>query len=277
VEHPNGVKTTIDKAGQLTGITEKDGKTWTLTDKEHGEFTSSTGEKMHNIKAGDDGSFSAWDKTGTRFEHKADGSIKESHLLDRRADVSDEFAKKVEDTIEELPQSDRDELEKQGYKIIAAKKTTDADPSLVNDHPRDWPPGTTWDNADGGRFGKKIVVAETMKVGDDFVPSTRTEGVLRHETGHAVDSVKDGHNDQAFKDAYEKDVAAMPPDVREKLKYFLQEGDAGKEETYANVYSTLRGSTPNPDEKALFEKYFPNTVKAVKDREEREAREAAGK
>lgn len=279
-EYTNGVKTETDKAGHITKITEKDGKEWTLTDPEHGEFTSSTGEKMHNVKMGTDGGFTSWDKTGTFFEHKADGSIKESHLMERAPDVSDDFAKKVEDTVEGMPEADRAALEKDGYKIMAVKHTTDADPSLKTEHPRGWPDGQTWDNADGGRFGKKIVVSEEKKVGDEWKPSDRTVGVLRHETGHAVDALKNGSDDQAFKDAYDKDVAAIPEADRKKLEYFLQTGNGGKdgrEETYANVYAVLRGSTPNPEEKALFEKYFPNTIKAVKDREEREAREAKEK
>ncbi|MBI4532467.1 MAG: hypothetical protein HY711_00860, partial [Candidatus Melainabacteria bacterium] len=70
-----------------------------------------------------------------------------------------------------------------------------------------------------------------------------------------------------FKKAYEEDVAKIPPADREILAYYLQDGHAGRDEAFADLYATIHGGPANAWQKQLLEKYFPNTIKAIKEKE----------
>ena len=177
--------------------------------------------------------------------------------------ASQEFAAKVKKDFDSLPDNVKRLLVHNGTKIVVAGKISDADPSLKGVTPRGWPKGTQWDDDDGMYQAgpKAITIAETHhnETTGNFDKNTRDEGSVKHETGHAVDAAmgNESHSDE-FKKAYDADVAKMTPAQREQLKYLLQPGDAGKEETFADVFGAMNGASGDPAQTAAVLAAFPS-------------------
>jgi hypothetical protein len=147
---------------------------------------------------------------------------------------------------------------------------SDADPSLAGVRPRGWPPGTTWDDDDGlfNPRTREITVAETHRDKETgrFVPNDRIEGSIKHEAGHAVDLALGNmsHSDD-FKRAFDADVAKMSPAEKQRFGYLLQDGHAGHEETFAEVFGAMHGSSANRSESQAILNDFPE-VRALMQR-----------
>jgi hypothetical protein len=176
---------------------------------------------------------------------------------------SQDFTRRVNEAYENLPQNVKDALSRDGVSVVATDKVTDLLPHLKNQKPRGWPPGSTWDDVDGAyEFGgKRIIVAERQQS-----PSrpNRVEGLTRHETGHAVDHIRAFSDTQAFIDAYQKEAALIPKPGSDTLKYFLQKDEAGREEAFAEIFAIIHGGGTTLTYTTLLNKYFPETIKVVK-------------
>lgn len=182
------------------------------------------------------------------------------------AQMSPDFARRVNNEVDRLPEGIKALLEKSGVKIIPSETIVDELPELKGEHPRGWPPDSTWDSVDGVHDpGKKLVViAEKTKIGDQWVDSKDTEGLVRHEVGHAVDAaLGDFSNSQEFIDAYNQDVAAMPTPPPAELSYFLQDAEAGRQETFAETFAIAIGGASRPQLHVL-ETHFPRTIALVR-------------
>lgn len=178
---------------------------------------------------------------------------------------SPEFQQKAFDEIRKLPEADRKLFAEKGMKFAIAGKMSEIDPSLAGVRPRGWPPGKTWDDADGAYLGgtKQIAVTERLNGG----VSDRTAGVVRHEAGHAMDAALGNfsHSDD-FQKAIDKDIAKLSPADKLRFSYLLQPNKAGNEEAFADVYGALNGSSTNRSETADVLKSFPNVAEAIKKR-----------
>ena len=119
-------------------------------------------------------------------------------------------------------------MEAKGVRVVAARgSVTDYLTHLRGVRPRGWPPGATWDTVPGLANGNEVVIA----VRDGRVPASGNGhgaySLVIHETFHAVDNAgRSLSSSQAFKDARQADLAALPP-------YLQQAGDAGLQETFA--------------------------------------------
>lgn len=207
-------------------------------------------EKGYTREVGPDGKVTLTDKAGLKIELKSG---------------SPEFQERMLREIEKIPENERRLLAQSGHKISVVEKVTDADPSLANQQPRGWPPGRTWDDADGAYIGgqKNIVVAERTRSG----PSNRAEGVLKHEVGHAIDVALDNFSQsKEFKEAYEKDLAKLTPEQRKYYSYFLQPNNAGAQEAFADIYGAINGSSANPSETQRILQDFPHLAAAIRQR-----------
>lgn len=185
--------------------------------------------------------------------------------------TSPAFDKLVRETYEALPPGVRKEMEAAGYKIVTGHHMTQAFPELKGKVPRGWPPGSSWDNAEGTvMFDKKAVVIVENRLGTDgkFSPSGRVPGVFRHEFGHAVNSVW-GSRGSNFSDsaefmvAFERDVTGIQKSDLPALAYLLQKGAAGRDETFADVFAMLNGGPSNASEAALVKRAFPEVAKLI--------------
>lgn len=175
------------------------------------------------------------------------------------------FSDKVTDTYNQLPQNVRDALARDGVKVVATDKVTDLMPELKGQKPRGWPPGSSWDDVDGAydTTGKRVIVAErqnsTKPHGNDVA------GLTRHEAGHAVDRLHNFSSQANFKTAYDRESGAVPAPDAQALDYFLQSGDAGREETFAETFSINTGGATTRNREFLLKKDFPDTIKVVAD------------
>lgn len=141
-----------------------------------------------------------------------------------------------------LPEPVNVKLKESGVVFVLAEKITDAVPEEHrNAPPRGWEAGSTWDNINGIYVAgeKKAVVAKTYV--DRLTGKKRDTGsanfIALHEVGHAVDHVYNYPSTQkGFREAYTADVAAIKgEDHGGSLDYYLQPGDAGPSETFAEL------------------------------------------
>lgn len=211
--------------------------------------------------------------TGTASEEQANVlartiSKSKAHTvrIDRAGKVSAQFVAKIQNTVNLMPDKIRKLLDDNGVRIVAANYVTDALPSLKGQQPRGYPPGSTWEKVDGIYHGWQTIVVAEHHLDDNNkeAPNHDPEGVTRHEIGHAVNAwLGDYAQTSTFTTAYDNDVANMPADVKETLKYFLQTGEGGKSETFAEVFASLNGGVSRPKFTTSIPKYFPETAKVV--------------
>lgn len=185
--------------------------------------------------------------------------------------VSPQFQKRMLEQIQRLPEADRRQLAAAGTKIVIAGIVVDAAPSIANERPRNWAPGTTQQDADGIYLGDRrtVVVAERTRTGLNH----RAEGVLRNGVGHALnDALGNFSNTQDFVRAYQADSSRMNSAQQSRMSFWRQEGNAGRDQTFADVYAALRGGTPNAEETRLLLQAFPRVAELVRMRMARYAR-----
>lgn len=197
-------------------------------------------------------------------------------LVDR-AGSSEEFARRVDERVSKLPPGVQKLLKDSGYRFVAAGDMRDFDPALAQERPRGWPPGTTWANADGLNKPGTILVTERRRDSNgDLVTSTRTEGVLLHEAGHALDDAlgEFSHSDE-FKDAFDKDFEGLSAEDKTRFAYLLQgqppkQGEpinyAGLEETFADVFAGMNGTCTNSADTSCVLAKFPHVRAAIEKR-----------
>lgn len=180
-----------------------------------------------------------------------------------------DFTRRVTDTYNGLPQNVRDALAKDGVTLVATDKVTDVMPQLKGQKPRGWPPGSSWHDVDGAydTTGKRIIVAERQ--GAAKSSSNNVEGLTRHETGHAVDDLRDFSDAAAYVSAYDAEVPNVPATDKQALDYFLQKDEAGRQEMFAENFAILHGGATTSHRESLIKKNFPTTMNVVKDQTSR--------
>lgn len=182
-----------------------------------------------------------------------------------------QFFRDAKATYDALPEGVRKLLKDKGFYLVVVPNVTHKNglPELAGKTPRGWPPGTTWDNADGLQTGKKILVSEYRQTATGkWEKNTRIGGVVRHETGHALDeALGDGtkkySDSNEFLEAYEKDVARLTKEQKDQLGYFLQAA-GGRQETFADVFALLSGGPCNEIRRALLTAAFPHVQALIK-------------
>ncbi|MBN8660390.1 MAG: hypothetical protein BWY75_00240 [bacterium ADurb.Bin425] len=180
---------------------------------------------------------------------------------------SKQFSDKVNDTYNKMSDDVRNIVSRDGATLVPTRRITDTLPELKGQRPRGWPPGSTWDAVDGAYSPSKklIVVAEEKEVKPGiWAPNNRTEDLVRHETGHAVNAAMDYISDDAdFLQSYEAEKKAIHPINQKPLAYFLQGGGIGADETVAEAIAASEGGATGG---LLFEKSFTATIDLIKKR-----------
>jgi hypothetical protein len=162
--------------------------------------------------------------------------------------TGEEFKKQVADSLDRVPSHIHEAVNNAGVKVVAAELVTSHRPELKGMKPRGWSSGT-WDSAEGlyNKGQKEVLVTEKFKRRSNGPAenSKRIPGVVLHEYGHAVDAnFSPGtvlSSDQRFVDAYKQDVSQIDPSAKPALSYFLQRGDAGREEAFAEIFAQIHG------------------------------------
>lgn len=248
-----GGNTQGDKSVPQNGKDQNDqsGKT---TDQSGTKTTDQSGTKTNDQTVGQSGGQATDANTATKTPPQ--------HL----APTAD-FSTTVNDTYNALPQNVRDALTKDGVKVVPTNRVTDVMPELAGQKPRGWPPGSTWDDVDGAydTTGKRVIVAQRQ--GTNPPSGNDVSGLTRHETGHAVDHLRNFSHSPDFQTAYDREAGALPKPDAQALDYFLQPGDSGKEEMFAELFATTNGGATTNYRGFLLKKDFPDTLKVVVDQQ----------
>ncbi len=178
------------------------------------------------------------------------------------------FKEKVELTVKETPAHIKKMLADSRETIIGANTVVGMFPNLSETRPRGWTSGT-WKEARGIYTNRKVVVAEKQldpKSGE-YVANKNVRGILNHEIGHPLFSLL---NIAALEDldlAHKRDTSKFGKEEKEKLAYFLQSGEAGLDETFAESYAALRGCGGIEDVDFFLRSffYFQRNVKVILD------------
>jgi hypothetical protein len=219
------------------------------------------------------------DGTTTKHDQDANGNFTEARfndkgelvtpILDAKSTASTIFVNHVRDQINQMPDGVKKLLANDRTHIVASGMVLDAIPDAKDNKPRGHDEGKSWNDLDGAQSSesKRIVTAERTSDRANGGFSQRTDGVLKHETGHAVDrALGYDSNSAEFRAAYEKDIAAMTPAQKAAEKYQLQDGGAGRSEAYAEIYGAVNGSSANPSETAQKLATYPNTAEYMRKR-----------
>lgn len=163
-------------------------------------------------------------------------------------------------------------LQSAGWKFGSARLVVDAAPWLSGRYPRGWPAGSTWENTDAVHLpGNRLLLIGEKRVNKQgkLVAATRVEEVVRHEIGHAFDAAigaDDGYrsSSSSFLLAYRRDAASMEGEDRETLAYYLQNLQAGRQETFAEAFAEIHGGGSSPERAEAFRRAFPLVFAAVR-------------
>jgi hypothetical protein len=167
-----------------------------------------------------------------------------------------EDAKTVAKGMKVFPTNILKTMKANGTAMVACEgPITDYRVDLKGVHPRNWPEGSTWDSVPGVHMGAtKEVAIGTMNDGHGKrkIPGPGEGPVkhgafnlIAHEGGHGFDSDSDPAKDTtpAFQTARTKDITDGKM-VAPKDSYFLQAGNAGLQETFAECCARHFGGDP---------------------------------
>jgi len=183
-------------------------------------------------------------------------------------DVSDEFRSEVNLAWDSIPQNVRAQMARNEVRIRAGKRVTLLRPDLKGLHPRGWPRGATWDWASGlsESSRREIVISEYTYRYKREAKSDHVGATLRHEIGHAVDDLLGVRSrDRAFVDAYndaKSTLRTLPSFTGGDLSYYLQRGEAGKREVFAEGFARLYG--PGVNRGSSFETVFGKIMDLIR-------------
>lgn len=160
-------------------------------------------------------------------------------------------------------------VQRSGWRVELARFVVDAAPDLSDRQPRGWPAGSYWQNTDAVHLpqDRLLILAEKRRGKNGrIVDNLRVAGVLRHELGHAFDMATGGpyrfHSSRPeFARAYRQDVGrlrAEPP--RRRLSYYLQDGPAGRQETFAEAFGIALGGGSDEPNRSAFQTQFPEVL-----------------
>lgn len=172
----------------------------------------------------------------------------------------------VNAAIRSIPEKIWKKLDQAGVKMVLGGKLEDVDPQLANMQPRGWPAGSTWKEVGGGfnTYTKRGWMVESVQdsSGRAFKRTGYIGGTFKHETGHAFDSALGKASEkEAFMKAYNSDVAKIPNSSRDRYSYFLQGGNAGPSEAFAELFNQHHGLSPGRQDVISV---FPKAYKVLK-------------
>jgi len=162
---------------------------------------------------------------------------------------SNEWVDQMQGHFDDLPPNVVARLRKEGYSFHVGKELKNYDPVLAKIHPRGYPEDADFSQVDGFFYPERnhVVVLEGTRVKSSGAwrnsDNAKDPGLLYHEIGHSADQIL-GYpsGKKEFLEAYAKDKLTQDDTDREILGYFLQSGEAGPSETFAEGFANVFGA-----------------------------------
>ncbi len=170
--------------------------------------------------------------------------------IQQRSAETDNVYEAVSKAVAAIPLRIKQQIDQAGIRWIICSTLVDYDPSLADVKARGWGPGLDFRYVAGTYSPKhnKILIAERALRTSDGVLSVRSHRLetTLHETGHAYDKVLNYYSrDPAFRAAYEADSRRLTDLQLQKYKYYLQAGNTGSSETFAELFDKCIMQTAN--------------------------------
>lgn len=181
----------------------------------------------------------------------------------KNPNVSPSFTRLVKDLVVAMPLPVLRLLLDQGARIVVVSSAVEHDMRIQNTAPRGWDSSFSWKESPALTQGSKVVMSQFRadSRSGEAISTTEEIGVLRHETGHAVDYCLGQFSDTPeFKHAYALESARVPDEHKQRLDYFLQKSSTGPSETFAELFCYSTGGETDAGRKEsceLVHKYFP--------------------
>ncbi|HNH73600.1 MAG TPA: hypothetical protein PLF23_07505 [Candidatus Obscuribacter sp.] len=189
--------------------------------------------------------------------------VKVQKATGKLADVTGDFVKSIKDMVAAIPLPILILMDERGGEFDIAPSVVEHDLRIQNTAPRGWGSDSSWKESPAVCSGTKVIIAQyKLNSSTGEYVTTETEiGVVRHETGHAIDHCLNGFSTrESFRHAYYLDEARVPDELRSRMAYYLQKSTSGPSEVFAElICSRLGGETDNYRKESgdLVYKHFP--------------------
>lgn len=178
--------------------------------------------------------------------------------------VSEALIKKIKACLDGLPPDVQALLMKRGVRFCLTPTMIDKFPAGAYQEVPGYDGGTT--KSCPGCFDNGLVCIAESTVDentDDVKPPRLMDAITKtfyHETGHALDyCLRRVSNTDEYKHNYLLDIARVPDDVANRIKYFLQKSTRGQSEACAELLAIQMGS--ERETSADMKEVFKNTAK----------------
>lgn len=181
-----------------------------------------------------------------------DKLIKIGPSIHTNSDVSCKFVDAIKTGLRAYPKQILALLTNNKYEVHLGRLVTICLPELIGRHPRGYrSKEATYDTA-GAIFARRkkwIIIGEYSYRQKELVPTPEYEHTAQHEVGHAVDKLLGypSHSAQFF-ECYQTDSRQIPINEKKYLTYFLQAGNNGPQETFAELLASKYGDPLNKRE-----------------------------
>jgi hypothetical protein len=174
--------------------------------------------------------------------------------------------------LETIPEQVLTNLMSAGYSVVIAPTILDAMPRRSGYSPRGYGDDANYDNA-AALFktdSRQILIAEKLQLSKnspDYKNNDFATDAVRHELGHAVDCNAGYPSRRSeFKAAYDKDERKLSAFDRNRFAYFLQPGDSGRSELFAQFFAA-KYTPDNWQNKQMIDllNVFPDVIPLMKD------------
>jgi hypothetical protein len=175
-----------------------------------------------------------------------------------------------------IPKNLKEAVFNEGCKIVITPTVLEYHPDLASEKPRGYTHGGGYDNTPAMFMShdNEIIIAE--KWGWNNGPATvypmdAYEDCLGHEFGHAFDwflgkAIQGKHRNfwkisetNWFIKTYTKEVNNLTNSQRKEVEYYVQQGEAGASELFAELFASIYSSRPTARQRRQLAQYFPET------------------
>lgn len=185
--------------------------------------SATTGHKSE----ADSASMAKLSDTGPKLSARTvvDALVQVKPSTGKLANVSPVFVEKIKELLVAMPMPVLMLLKNSGGSILISPSVVEHDMRIQNTTPRGWSEDFDWKSSPALTHGSQVVVSQNRldtRTGE-YVDTTPEIGVVRHETGHAIDYCMHRYTESAdFKHAYFLDAAQVPEEFQKRLDYYLQ-------------------------------------------------------